>query len=80
MRFDDEQRQSLYKNQIIDLANDKVVSDGYNPDLVADAYQVVIEEGESGLLKLKMEQELAQATNDLERAKIVAKYQSKRRK
>ncbi len=79
-RFDDEQRQSLYKNQIIDLANDKVVSDGYNPDLVADAYQVVIEEGESGLLKLKMEQELAQATNDLERAKIVAKYQSKRRK
>ena len=79
-RIEDEQRQTNYRNQVIDIANQKMNSKEFNPDLVVDAYQVVQAEGESSLIKLKMEQELALATNDLERAKIVEKYRTKRRK
>lgn len=79
-RIDDEQRQTNYRNQVIEIANQKMVTKDYNPDLVVDAYQVVQKEGESSLTKLKMEQELALATNDLERAKIVEKFRTKRRK
>ena len=79
-RIDDDQRQSLYRNQVIDIANEKDIGQKFNPSLVVDAYKVVQQEGEASLTKLKMEQELALATNDLERAKIVEKYRSKRRK
>lgn len=79
-RIDDEERQNMYRNQVLEIANQKMVTNEYNPDLVADAYQVVQQEGTTSLVKLQMDQELALATNDLERATIVEKYRSKRRK
>lgn len=79
-RFDDEQKQNLYRNSIIEIADMQKDKPSFSEHLLNDAYQVVLEEGQESLIKLQMEQELAQATTDLERAKIVAKYQSKRGK
>lgn len=79
-RIDDEQRQNFYRNNIIDIANPKEDTPPFSKELLEDAYQVVVEEGQSNLMKLQMDQELQEATNDLERAKIVAKYRKKRDK
>lgn len=79
-RFEDDEKQGLYRDSVIEIADLQTDRPKYSEQLLNDAYQVVLEEGQESLIKLQMEQELAQATNDLERAKIVAKYRSMRGK
>ena len=78
-RIDDEQRQDFYKNNVIEIAETSDQNSKFRPELLEDAYQVVNKEGQENLINLQMEQELAQATNDLQRAKIVAKYRNGRK-